>query len=516
MQFYKFLLLLLLIILIIIVSILPEELGTIVSWSYPVLSFNLSLRVILVVFLFTAFLIILSAKILSFSEMLFLFIYTVSSLCAVLSKKTILLVIFCELMAISASFIIASSQNINSAIRYSCIHFFAGIILMVGLAAQNINLISIGLLINCACFPFSFWVVDAYPAVSLHSTAYLSLFTTKVSFLIMLLHVYSISAEILVFLGSITVIYSIIFAALEQSIRRFLCYNIVGQMGLLIFARGLLNFSEKTVPVLLLHIVFSLSCQSLLFMVANSISSQTKVINFSRVSKLMSAEGIYALIAVLTMVGFPGTAGFISKSCIIAEIEMNNHNLELYKNLYKFLNLLLYLSIGFKFLYYMFIVKGKSSRFLEKKDSQVIMAILALVCVVAGNPYLPIYNKSLIFSFVYSIKNVWSQFILLLFTTLLFIPLRKFFLPRINFKMDVDWTFRVFVPNIALLLGKLLCKVRKVFVGVLQNLSNLLIDLYFSSAIKLGKALNYNSVSFVSASSLFLMGVLLVLLCLNH
>ncbi|QKX01951.1 cation:proton antiporter [Wolbachia endosymbiont of Cruorifilaria tuberocauda] len=514
MKFYKFQLLLLLAILIAIVLVLPEGFGTPLNWSYPILNFDLSFRIILTSFLSSAFLIILSAENFSFPEMLFSFAYTINVLCVILSNQVILVIVFCELMAISSSFIIADSRNAEPALRYACIHFFAGTILTAGLATQISELIIVGLLINCACFPFSFWVVDAYPAASLHGTAYLSLFTTKVSFLVMLLHTCSTHIKVLAFFGSITVVYSIVFASLEQDIRRFLCYYVVGQMGLLIIAGSLLSFSKRAVPILTLHIVFSLFYQSLLFVVANSIISKTKIISFSRASRLISTEGICAVIAVLTMAGFPGTAGFISKSCIMAEIEMNGADLELYKDLYKALSLLLYLSVGPKFIYYIFIIKSKLNP-LREKNSRITMIILALICIVAGNPYLPIYNKSLIFSLIYNINNVWSQFNLLLLATLLFIPLRRFFLPRVNFKMDIDWIFRFLIPNIVLLLSKLAFKIKKISASILQNLADSFTNLCCNSTNKLKEVLDYNSVSFVSASSLFLVGILLALLCLN-
>ncbi|MDM8335167.1 proton-conducting transporter transmembrane domain-containing protein [Wolbachia pipientis] len=516
MQFYKALLLLLLTILIVIVLKLPENLSTTVNWSHPVLNFDSSFRILLIPFLLVAFLVALPAKNLSFSEMLPFLTYTISSLCVILSKQIILVIIFCELMAISASFIIAACSKDNGpAVRYACIHFFAGIILTAGLAVQSSNLIIIGLLINCACFPFSFWVVDGYPAASLHGTVYLSLFTTKVSFLVMFLHTYRAHTETLAFLGSITAIYSIIFASLEQNIRRFLCYNVVGQMGLLILAGSLLNPSEKAIPILILHIIFSLVYQSLLFTVANSVILQTKMTSFNGASKLMSVEGICAIIAILTMAAFPGTAGFISKSYIAAEMKMKGTDLELYKNLYKILNLLLYLSVGLKFLYYIFIAKSKSKPS-EGKECRMTIISLASICVIAGNPYLPIYNKPSIFNFVYSTKNIWSQFNLLLCTTLLFIPLRKFFLPRINFKMDIDWIFRALIPHAVSLSNELIFKIREISASTLQNLTNSLASLYSNNATKLKKVFNYNSVSFVSASSLFLVGILLVLLCLSR
>lgn len=525
MQLYKSLLLLLLAISIVIVLKLPENFGNALNWSQSILNFDLSFRIILISFLSVAFLVVLPARTLSFSETISFFAYTTCSLGAILSKQMILVIIFCELMSISAFFVIAAgSKDSGPAIRYACVHFFVGVVLIAGLALapiQNentLNLIIIGLLINCACFPFSFWVVDAYPAASLHGTTYLSLFTTKVSFLVMLLHTFSLwqnHAEALALLGSVTTVYAIIFASLEKNIRRFLCYNVVGQMGLLIIAGSLLTPSEGAIPSLTLHIIFSLVYQSLLFVVANSVIARTKSTSFNGIGRFMSVEGMCAIIAILTMAAFPGTAGFISKSYIAAEIEMNAATLKVYKNLYKILNLLLYLSVGLKFIYYIFIAKGKSKLSTEK-ESKLPMIALAFICVVAGNPYLFIYNQSSIFDLVYTTKNIWSQFNLLLCTTLLFVPLRRLFYPRVNFKMDVDWIFRAFVPYVISFFSKLVSKIREMSTTLLQNLTNLLSSLYFNNITKFKEVLSYNSVSFVSAASLFLISVLLALLCLNH
>ncbi|MGL9726362.1 MAG: proton-conducting transporter membrane subunit, partial [Wolbachia sp.] len=174
-----------------------------------------------------------------------------------------------------------------------------------------------------------------------------------------------------------------------------------------------------------------------------------------------------------------------------------------------------HLSVGLKLLYYTFIAKGRSQS-LEEKKGRITMITLACVCIIAGNPYLPIYNESSIFNLAYNTKNIWSQFNLLLLTTLLFLPLRKLFYPRINFKMDVDWIFRALIPYIILLLNKLISKMKGVSINVLQNLTNSFASLYFNNAAKLKEVLSYNSVSFVSASSLFLMSILLILLCLSH
>lgn len=143
-------------------------------------------------------------------------------------------------------------------------------------------------------------------------------------------------------------------------------------MGLLIIA--LLSPSEKAVPILILHIIFSLVYQLSVF--STSIISRTKTISFNGIGKLMSVEGMCAIYAIHTMAAFPGTAGFISKSYITAEIEMNTVAFKGYKNLYKVLNLLLHLSVGLKFLYYLFIAKSKSKP-LAERGGKITMIILA-------------------------------------------------------------------------------------------------------------------------------------------
>ncbi|MEC4735178.1 MAG: cation:proton antiporter, partial [Wolbachia endosymbiont of Halictus tumulorum] len=97
MQLYKFLLLFLLTTLIVIVLILPENLGTTLNCSHPVLNFDLSFRIVLISFLSVAFLAVLPTQNLTFSEMLSFAAYTISSLYAVLSEHMILVIIFCEL-----------------------------------------------------------------------------------------------------------------------------------------------------------------------------------------------------------------------------------------------------------------------------------------------------------------------------------------------------------------------------------------------------------------------------------
>jgi multicomponent Na+:H+ antiporter subunit D len=491
MQFYKSLLL----------SLLAALAIILLYNNFSTQNLSLSFSIIFVPFLLCAALVVLSAYKIAFSEMLFFGFYTISSLGAILFQQIELIIISIELMSLSASFIIAAGcKNYEPAIRYACTHFFIGVLLITSIAIGNKNLSTLimifSLLMNCACFPFSFWVTDAYPAASLHGTSYLSLFTTKISFLVMILHTYqlwSCYSEVLAVLGSITTIYGIMFASFEKNIRRFLCYGIIAQMGVLILIGSLLTHSENAVPLLTFYIVVSLFYQILLFFVANSIILKTKAVSFNRATTFVSIEGVGTTIAVLTMAAFPGTIGFLIKSYITTEIDTSISG----EYLFKTLNLLLYAGIGLKFIYYTFTFKFNKRPMIINKDS-IFIIILSLICI---NPYLVnLYlSKLLLLYLPKSLSiSIYSQFSLLFCTTLLFIPLRKLFLPRISLQMDIDWIFRALIPYIV---SKI--TIRK---KVLQNLT---FSPCFNSIAK------YETVS-VPSASIVLVTVLLILLCLNH
>ncbi|WP_333023625.1 proton-conducting transporter transmembrane domain-containing protein [Wolbachia endosymbiont of Pentidionis agamae] len=483
-------------------------------------SLDLSIYRMVSYLLFISFLIVLSLKNLTFFETFSLGFYTISSIAAILSKKIILMVVFFELMVFSAFLIL--SKNKEPAVRYVCTHLFAGMILLVGAAYSEFggssSLIMIGLLINCACFPFSFWVVDAYPAASPYSVIYLSIFTTKISFLAMLVHTEALLSEyskVLMFFGFATAVYAIIFASLEKHIHRFLCYNVVGQMGLLILVGGLLSLSENRISCITVQIIASVTYQSLLFFVANAVIIRVKATNFDSIGglfKYMPIEAICSLVAICSMAAFPGTIGFISKSYAIASVTEKNATTGLYLILFKILNFLFYSSVGLKFFYYIFIAKSKLRISLARRSkySYLPMIILSFICLAAGYPYL--FNKYSI----YNLENVLSQLSLLFCTTLLFILLRQIFLPRVNFRMDIDWIFRMFISYFAVLLEKLISYTKKIVIATLQSLTKLLVTSYSKNIIKCKKVFNYNSVSFASIFSLFIMSIFLILICLSH
>ena len=98
-------------------------------------------------------------------------------------------------------------------------------------------LILSGVAINAAIPPLHAWLTDAYPEGTITGSVYLSSFTTKVA-VYALIRIFP-GAEILLWAGVIMALYGVIYAILENDIRRLLSYHIVSQVGFMVAGVGI-------------------------------------------------------------------------------------------------------------------------------------------------------------------------------------------------------------------------------------------------------------------------------------
>ncbi len=104
----------------------------------------------------------------------------------------------------------------------------------LGFAAWTILL---GFLLNAGAPPFSMWLADAYPEASPSGMVFLSAFTTKTAVYVLIRGFPG--AEILIWVGLFMACYGIIFALLENDMRRILAYSIVNQVGFMVTGIGI-------------------------------------------------------------------------------------------------------------------------------------------------------------------------------------------------------------------------------------------------------------------------------------
>ena len=262
-------------------------------------------------------------------------LYAGSSIGLVLCGDFITFFIFWELMAIGSTWILFSTgtaTSFNAAMRYALIHLFSGMLLLwgiigliehsgdVGLRLLGLSsiyewLILIGFLINAGAPPLSAWVADAYPEGSISGSVFLSAFTTK-SAVFALLVVFA-GTTILIPIGLYMIFYGIIYALLENDMRRILAYSIVNQVGFMVAGAGI--GSEMAINGAAAHASVHILYKALLFMSAGSVlyaTGQRKCSNLGGLHRVMRLTMICGLIGAVSISAVPLTSGFVIKSLV--------------------------------------------------------------------------------------------------------------------------------------------------------------------------------------------------------
>ncbi len=438
-------------------------------------------------------------------EIMAALVYAGSALGAVLAGDLITLFVFWELMAVASTLVIWSRRTASAwraSLRYLQIHLFGGVLLMAGIVGHVIAtgssnfvvfsldttaswLILAGFLVNAAAWPLSAWVPDAYPESSFSGMVFLSAFTTKTAVYV-LLRAFP-GADILIVLGLVMVIYGIVYALLENDIRRILAYSIVNQVGFMLVGIGIgtelsLNGAASQAFV---HILY----KGLLLMTAGAVMYQTgrqKCTELGGLFQSMPLTTACAVIGALTVMAFPLTSGFVTKS-MINSAAAEEHLIWVW--------LLLQagsagavLHAGLKYPWFVFFQPDQSGRGKPEPadpplNMRLAMILLAFFCILIGMapcqlyrllPYAVNYEP-------YTAGHILGQLQLLLFAALAFFVLLKWLQPRTGVTLDVDWLYRRGIPRLlpALfwLLDKLAAQIGYLAAGLLSRLQRMIIQI---------------------------------------
>ncbi len=189
----------------------------------------------------------------------------------------------------------------------------------------SISLMSAGLAIKSALFPFHAWLPDAYGYSTVSSAALLSSLVSK-GYIFLLIKIYyrvigidliwhNRLVDILFVFGLAGMIFGSLSAIRENDIRRMIAYSSVAQIGYIYMGIGL--ETPEGMLAAIFHILTHAATKSLLFIAAIGL---TDVSGFSRQFVQITGSGYRNKIAgvgftvgALSMVGFPCFAGFVSK-----------------------------------------------------------------------------------------------------------------------------------------------------------------------------------------------------------
>lgn len=397
------------------------------------------------------------------SELSAAFVYAGSAISVVFAGDLITVFIFWEIMAVASSVVVWSGGGSarHAGQRYAVVHFLGGVLLMAGIAGEVATtgsiafdvmeanswprwLILAGFLVNAGAPPLAAWLPDAYPEASWSGTVFLSAFTTKTAVYV-LMRTFP-GTEILIYIGLYMVFYGIVYAILENDMRRILAYSIVNQVGFMITGIGI--GSEMALNGAAAHAFVHIIYKALLLMSAGAVLYQTgksKCTDLGGIFRTMPITMICGTIGALAISAFPWTSGFIAKS-MISQSAADAH-LGMVWFLLAAASAGVFLHAGIKFPWFVFFQKDSGLRPVEPPKTMLYaMYIMSAFCIGLGlfpnvlygllpNPvdYVP-----------YTYEHVIFQLQLLLFSGLAFFILLRMLKRTLTITLDFDWFYRGF------------------------------------------------------------------------
>lgn len=395
------------------------------------------------------------------------FAYSGGAVGVAMAGDLVTVFVFWEVMAVASTLVVWSTgtpESYKASMRYLQVHLLGGVVLMVGIIAHVTQtgsvafvamqphsfgtwMILAGFLVNAGAPPLSAWLPDAYPEASFSGTVFLSAFTTKTAVYVLLRGFPG--AEILLFIGVYMIFYGIIYALLENDMRRILAYSIVNQVGFMITGIGI--GTEMALNGAAAHAFTHIIYKALLLMSAGSVMMMTgkrKCSDLGGLFQSMPLTAICGTIGALAISSFPLTSGFISKS-MINQAAADQHLIYIWFFLAAG-SAGVFLHAGIKFPWFVFFQKDSGMRPPEPPlNMRLAMILFAGLCVGLGVFPGPLYA---ILPFPvdyapYTASHVVNMLQLLLFAGLAFFIMLPMMKRTLTISLDFDWFYRVLLPR---------------------------------------------------------------------
>ena len=278
--------------------------------------------------------------------------------------------VFVEINTISACGLIMIRQNgrtIEAAVRYMIMSLLGSGLLLLGLCmlydltghllmsnmkesvalltadgnygiplVVSIVMMSVGLCIKSALFPFHAWLPDAYGYSTVSSAAILSALVSKGYIFLLIKIIYRVIGfniyhdtriiDILFVFGLMGMIFGSLSAIRENDVRRMVAFSSVAQIGYIYMGFGMGTQEGMTASIF--HILSHAATKSLLFIAAIGLTDVSggsrKFIELTGSGYRNKWAGIAFTVGSLSMVGVPLFSGFISK-LLFSQAAVLNH-----------------------------------------------------------------------------------------------------------------------------------------------------------------------------------------------
>ena len=193
--------------------------------------------------------------------------------------------------------------------------------------------IIVGVGLKLAMFPLHLWLPNAYTYAPSTVTVFLAATATKVAVYVMLRLVFTVFStgfayvtptnDMFMLLGVLGVIVASVYAINQHDAKRLLAYSSVAQIGYILMGMGFASALGLTASVV--HIFNHALMKGALFMAVGALVYRigySQISQFKGLGRQMPWTFAALVIAGLSLIGVPGTAGFISKwYLVLAAIE---------------------------------------------------------------------------------------------------------------------------------------------------------------------------------------------------
>ncbi len=392
-------------------------------------------------------------------------LYLGSALGVVFAGDFFTLYIFWEIMAFSSLGLIWYSRTeraTNAGMRYILFHLFGGCALLGGIlihymntgsvlvASININeagilgylLMLIGIGVNVAFIPLHTWLPDSYPKATIAGAVFLSVYTTKTGVYVLARTFPGVEA--VAYIGGAMCLYGVVFALMQNDVRKLLSYHIVSQVGYMVAGIGIGTYIGINGGIA--HVFNHILYKALLFMCMGAViyaTGRNNLTELGGLAKKMPVTMITCVIAALSISGVMGFNGYISKSMVIQAAELDGmHILAL---------ALIMGSVGtflsfLKLTYFTFFKRNDEIKAKEAPLPMLIaMSVTAFLCVAIG-----VYPKLLygilpyevVHFHPYALGHTIGTLELLIMTAFMFFIMKIVLTPHERITYDIDHLYR--------------------------------------------------------------------------
>ena len=395
------------------------------------------------------------------------FVYAGSAIGVALAGDLLTLFVFWETMALASTGVLLAAAHaggsgeraLRAAGRYFVVHMVGGAFLMAGVllhlsetgsvaftamdtGSWGARLILAGVLVNAAAPPLSAWLADAYPESSFSGMVFLSAFTTKAAVYVLIRGFPG--TEALVWVGLFMIFYGIIYALLENDMRRILAYSIVNQVGFMVAGVGI--GTEMALNGAAAHAFTHIIYKALLLMSAGSVLYMTgrrKCTDLGGLFRTMPLTTVCGTVGALAISSFPLTSGFVSKSMIAQAA--SDQALAAAWFLLMAASAGVFLHAGIKFPWFVFFQKDSGLRPPDPPwNMRAAMVLFAALCIGIGIWPEPLYRllPYPVEYAPYTVPHVVNALQLLLFSGLAFFLLLPLMRRTLTVTLDFDWLWR--------------------------------------------------------------------------